>query len=392
MDQNSAVSQTNPPPVSPQPSSPGIPLPVTSSPSNDGWELETLIQKALKRTWERMLSFVIVYVIGFLVAIGLILAIILVGAFLVGLIAALKVPMLVSIFSLIGVLLVVGLVIFIVYLSAWYQLTATYIVVADQKPTMAVAFKATKPLIWGSVWLGMISGIFMLGLLPISLITLFVIWIVWNVWGSFNIFVYLEFKKKGLGNLWLSKALVGQKFWGILFRYIVIFGAYGLFIGALGYVGKGVDNSGVAGLLALIRTLLMVFFSVFSISFLYEMYKNTKKDIEVKTPKIWLGISILGLIVMALVIFGSFAAIASKSGEIMNQIQKQLPGIQKSLQKNQQYKQQYNGNINQQDFNNYLQQQQEILQTTPGAAQQKAIQNLVGTIVPKKPGVPLKTY
>lgn len=305
MDQNNAPVSTNPVSVSP--------VSVVSADSK--WEIEVLVKQAFARTKERFLSYFLIGVLTYVVFIVLMLAGVL-GGVVVGVLVAAKVLVVAVV---LGMLLGVAFFLLMFYIGSWMSLGAVNIIISKEKMGISASLRYVKPMVWGYIWLNAVVLLFTLGLLPFGLITFFIIPLLWSVWGMFTGFVYLEYQKKGLANLWMSKALVGQKFWGILGRAVLIIVSIWLIQIALVYGGRAAGMSGVSGIVSFLVSL---FTGPFVISFLYEMYANTDKNVAVKSPVGWVVVSVIGyvLIVAFTVVVG--AAIGQAAAGVLNAIEK----------------------------------------------------------------------
>lgn len=302
MDQNTALPSTNSP-VSPV------------SNSDSSWELESLINRALKRTKERFVTYLLMTVATIGVFLGVVLICVLAGL-LVGVVAAVTKMAALGLLLGLAIGLVGGAVAF--YFFYWFQLASLYVITAQPKETFSQSLQTVKPWVGGFFWLMVVNVLFMLGLFPFFGLTLFILAIVWSIWSMFTVFVYLEFRKKGLANVWMSKTLVSQKFWGIFGRIALIEVLIFLMSWLLSFVGKAASISPLTSVLSF---LLSLFTGPFVASFLYEMYLNTRRDVEVKPQTGWVVLSLIGFVltVILLVLMGA-------------SLVKALPLIQQQLQ------------------------------------------------------------
>lgn len=249
----------------------------------DPWQIENLLRAAFARTKERFLSYLLSLGLSAAIGCGGILALLVLGVPVALLVSVTKFSA-VAIF--ICVLLAISGLIALSYLGAWTSLTVVQTLIRDEKNGLIETFREVRPYVWGFVWYHALSCLFFLGLLPWGLLTLFIVPILWAIWGSFGAFVYLQKRKSGLENLWVSKALVSQRFWGIVGREALVLLTI-MVIGAL------VSSQPV---LATIWGLAQIFTTPFLICFSFEMYRLLPEPPpeKTKTPSGWVVVSALG--------------------------------------------------------------------------------------------------
>lgn len=257
----------------------------------NNWQVEGLIKRALVRTKTKFLSYFLALIINIGLWVGYFLAALVVFGICFFLWYFTKSVILVAILAVISVLLLISLSI---YIQLWVQLAMTSIIIQKENLGTIETFKKVKPLIKGFFWFSTIYSLFILGLVPYSIFTFLIILLLWLFWGSFSTFVYLEKQKKGLENLWISRAMINQKFWGILGRMLLII------IGAM-LIGMILGSSKNQFVNMTVSLLINLFITPFMISFSYEMYKNLSEPVEVKKPKIWIVLSIIGGILMIII-------------------------------------------------------------------------------------------
>jgi len=266
----------------------------------DPWQLENLFRLSWQRTTSRFLSYFLVILLSFgfgLLAVG----IVLVAFLLVGITAAFKIP---ALTVTLGILLGIIALLFFVYVGSWLQLAVVAVLIQEEPLGALETVRKVRPLVWGFVWLNLISAVFYLGLLPLGIVSLSVVLLLWAFWGSFSSLVYLRYRKKGLQNVWASRYLIRQRFWGILGRVAIVY--TGAFVVSLGL--SQIGSEGVSNLPSLLVNLLV---TPFAISLKYEMFSLLTPPTEVKTPKVWLGLSILGWVLTIIVLVASFSALAN---------------------------------------------------------------------------------
>jgi MFS family permease len=260
------------------------------------WQLESLIKRAFERTKSRFLSYLLTWIAG----VGITL-LVLVPFFIIALIiagvsgvsaVALNNPEAVRNIVMISAPLLLILWLVLIYVGNWIQLATVKVLISEKAITAGQAFRETRRAVLSYFWFGMLSGLFFMGLMPFGFLSLFYIFLLWGVWGSFSTFVFLQQEKRGLNVLWTSKQMVDQKFWGIVERSLLI--GFGIMIISLLIGFSGGKNGGwTTGL----STLLSVFTTPFILCFNYEMYKNLDVPQEVKKPKVWITLSVIGFVV-----------------------------------------------------------------------------------------------
>lgn len=288
---------------------------------NNSWQIEQLIKRAFIRTKERFLSYFLVVIVGILiilaaVAIGLILGIPIL--FLIK-----PAPIVAGIMA--AVLYTAGIVAFF-YITSWIGLAGAAVLIEEPKLGVSATYKSVRSRVWGFVWFNFLTGLFIIGLLPLGILSLGVVFILWAIWGSFALFVYLKKQKKGIANLWTSKALVSQKFWGIVWRVIVVYVAVMVLQFALAF---GTRDSAVAALGGISSGIISLFTGPFITSFLYEMYTNLTEPTEVKTPKVWVGLSIIGWVLSVIL----FVALTASAITLIQSKAKDIQKLQMQMQK-----------------------------------------------------------
>lgn len=273
--------------------------PYSSGPSNEGlWEIEGLIRRAFERTKERFSSYFVVTILG--ISISFLALMIL----LLGIVACAIIYSIAPVAGLIlGVILALVVITVFIYISGWVQLSTLSVLVSPERLGAVETFKKTRAIVPGYVWFMLLSSTFIFGLLPFGFLTFFIILIAWSAWSTFSSFVYLERREKGLLNLWVSKALVSQRFWGILGRIFLINIAVLLVQGLLS--GR---NNAFSSLASFVFSILA---TPFTVSFAYEMYKNLRYPEGVKAPTAWVALSVVGWVLIFLAMVAFFTVIIS---------------------------------------------------------------------------------
>ncbi len=266
----------------------------------DPWQIENLLKSAFVRIKERFLTFLLSLGLSAAFGGGVVLILTILGTLLAILMNATKFSVL-SIF--LSALLAVAGVIAGVYLAVWIGLTVIQSLISPKRKGIVETFREVHPWVWGFVGYKCLAGLFLLGLLPLGLITFFIVPLLWVAWGSFAAFVYLAERKKGLANLWVSKAIISQRFWGILGREALVFFT-------LGAVGVLVNLSGPRPF-GSVWGCLQIFMTPFIVCLNYEMYRLLPKTATVKTPRGWLITSAAGWILSLVFLLLSYRAMTN---------------------------------------------------------------------------------
>lgn len=262
---------------------------------HDPWSVENLVKAALKRTKERFLSYLLAYVASFILVIVVFAAGVIVSTMLSILYVTTKSVVLVGI---LGAFTAIGFFVALIYVSAWSQLAVIRSLMLNEKKDLGALFKEVKPATGGYIWLSIITSLFMFGLIPWGLLTLFIVLILWAYWSIFSTFVYLEQRRRGLENLWISRQMIDERFIGIAGRMLLIHGSIFFMMIALSW-----SNNAILRFASFIVNILFV---PFSISFSYEIYRLLKIPTEVKKPTAWIAFSVIGfvlfIVMMALLV------------------------------------------------------------------------------------------
>lgn len=266
--------------------------------ASDPWQIESLIRSAWKRTLDRFVSYFLAIALSVVIFIAVFLVCGLAAAALIGLSAAISLPqfpfLIVILVSLVGYLV-------LLYVGSLSNLLVIEVIIREDKAGVMETLAKVRPLVWDYVWLSFLMSLFLGGLFIWGVLSLFIIFILWSVWGSFMTFVFLEKRKKGLTNLWLSKAMVAQKFWGIVGRLLLV--------NVAAFIISSILASSKNSVLELGSVLVSLIIQPFLISFSYEMYRIIPDHDTYKSPKGWIVMSVLGWVlgVLAIVLLaGSF--------------------------------------------------------------------------------------
>ncbi|NTU46978.1 hypothetical protein HGA88_05115 [Candidatus Roizmanbacteria bacterium] len=254
------------------------------------WNTVHLINRSFSRVFSRLIPLILLNIIGLILGVILFIANVFIGQSLTPNNVATMEPTAVILFILLGL---VSLASFIA-LATWLGLAYVRILTSQVKMGPIHALKSTLPLIASYFLTTVQVSLFTIGLAPA-----FGINFVWGVWNSFTLFAFLEQGAKGLNALWISKEMVSQKFWGILWRTSVVCVAPIFILIFLDSILS--DNF----LKILMRVgILFVFMIVipFTISFNYEMYRLIGVPQQIVKPKDWILASKIGWIIGGILI------------------------------------------------------------------------------------------
>ncbi len=266
--------------------------------------IESLFQKAFSRFKERFLSYVIVSALSW----GLGVILVLIGLLMAGVIALVWFSTkAVVITAVLGVVAVAVLLVGLIYISAWIQLATVDVLISSKKLPPFDVYKKVKPLIGGYIYFMVVLGLFMIGLLPFTLVSLFIVGILWSLWSIFSVFVYLEKRKKGLENLWTSREMVNQKFWPIL-------GVVLLVILLMTLVSIVLVSAKTGFAISLVSQLVL---TPFIMSLYYETYLTLKAPAKVSKAPVWIVLSVIGYVITVLVLVVSVQALGKLGSDFM---------------------------------------------------------------------------
>lgn len=285
------------------------------------WDIDGLFKRTLQRIKRN---------IGTYILVQLLLWVIWVFAFFVlgfgGLLVSLFVGILFKINLIVGVISM-SLLVLAVSTGVFYLIGLSSLVTVDVLRNDDVSgigpwaiIQRNLPKTIGFLWFMILSSLFFVGLVPVSVLSLFLVTILWNIWNTFSIFVYLDEGRRGLSNLWVGRKMINMHFWKItlfLTVVIIIFFALNLPFSFMRVLISEMMRSAASGntsmlmqslatslmssfVFGLIGWILGVFENMFFVSFTYEMYKNSEKPTTVSTPKLWVILSILGWIIFIL--------------------------------------------------------------------------------------------
>lgn len=285
--------------------------------TNDKLSIEFLFRAAFDRTKERFWNYIVIMILYILMTLGAGLA----AALLAGLnFLIFTATQSVEVTTTTAIISIVGAVLGFIYLGSWGTLAMVHVLISKEKIGATASFKEVKPLVWNYTIFTLLVSVFFIGLVPISLPTLFILLFVWSIFAVFSVFVYMEKKEKGLQNLWISKAIVSQNFWGILGRLVLLYAI----IWAISFgLNSLSEESGIFTLLSVIFSIVV---SPFSMSYAYEIYKNVPHPDKVPAQKVWIIISAIGwvLLILGIISMGSTLMQLKDNPEIKDIIEKEM--------------------------------------------------------------------
>ncbi len=271
------------------------------------WKLETLVSNAFKQSKERFLSYLFVYIIGVLITVTAAVVIALSAGFLFLLSKTVNLLIL-TIF--LGAILAIAVIAALLYFGSWIQLAILSVITNKQKISVSESLVKTRPIVPGFIIVNVLSGLFILGLLPFGVLSLLTIFFLWGIWGAFTGLVYLYQKQpKGLDSLWLSKQMVDQNFWGIVGRIVLVWAVIYFFI----FLFTFSKNSFLGSLSPIISIIV----TPFIIAFIYEIYKNLSVPKSIKLPSVWVTLSVIGWIILLVIIVVLGGVLAVLWGQII---------------------------------------------------------------------------
>ena len=282
--------------------------------------IEILFQKSFARFKERFLAYLIVAVMGWGLALLFGLGTLILTGIVVGIWFVTK---LVALTVLFGVAAGLVSLCALIYIGSWIQLATYDTLISTKKLPPFEVYKRVKPLVGGYVYFSIVLGLFLIGLLPLTLLSLFIVAILWNLWGIFSVFVYLEKQKKGLENLWISRSMVNQKFWPIAGLVLLVL-VFIVLVSALFFQAK-------SGFLVSFVSQFVI--TPFVTALYYELYLTLKQPAKAKPASVWVGLSILGILVMVVGSIIGFQVLGKAGSDFMrtnpsqNGIYKKLPSL-----------------------------------------------------------------
>lgn len=296
--------------------------------------VESLISAAWSRTRQRFLSFFLASLMMYALFIAMGIAWLILSALLAGVAAVVHVPVLqVLLFVILGVSMFIG----VLFIASWSSLATITTIVNPEKIGVLEAFKKVKPIALPFVWVQILMMLFFIGLMPVSAILLFIPLFIWYFWANFIVFVYLEKQRKGLENLWVSRAMVNQNFWGIIGRMFLLTIAILFFT----FLFSASRNGTLIILWQLVNILII---APFWVSYSHEIYSQLDKKESAPVPKVWIVVSIVGFVIMVLL-----------AGTLMKTLQDNLPEMlrkQTNEQLNKEFDQKYQQELKNSLYNN----------------------------------------
>ncbi len=284
------------------------------STSESSWQIENLLKAAFVRTKERFLSYFLALLLSIAIGIVSFLVVILIGALLFFIYSTAKSALLGVVLLLAGIAL---FIVVIVYVSAWTGLVLVDILIQEKKIGVIETFKKLRKEVWGWFLFTSLSSLFFIGLIPFGLMTVGLLFILWIFWGSFSILIYLQDKRNGLENLWVSRAMINQKFWPIAGRLLLLNAIFWF----MGYLFNNVND----GSFRWVSFVFSLVTAPLATSFLYEIYVHLEKPKIVRRPFIWVLLSLIGWIILLILLYILFTTAANWGPALWERIPKNLP-------------------------------------------------------------------
>ncbi|MFS8158977.1 MAG: hypothetical protein ACMG6E_01965 [Candidatus Roizmanbacteria bacterium] len=256
----------------------------------ESWSLQSLITHAYHRTKDRLWSYIGVELGLFLAFIGII-----------AVVTITVIPLLMTNNSSLIIALLIPISIIAIailaYVMTWFQLVMVDVIINKANHGVKASFASMKHHVIDFFKYNILATIFMIGLFPFGIFTFFAIMILWLFWSSFSAFIFLEQKKRGLEVLWASKVMISQKFWEIALRFVAVTGI----IWMISYILSSSNNAG----LHLILFIFDILIAPFMLSYSYEIYKQLDEPKKISEPKLWVGLSVIGwILILAIGLYG----------------------------------------------------------------------------------------
>lgn len=271
------------------------------------WNTGILLRKAYNRTKDRLKSVVSVNLLGMLMILASVASL----GFLIFIASSWikhQEIVLLILASFVGIVLI--LIFF--YILFWTQLAITYVLISPQKQSSREIYVQTKPLVKGYINYAIANVLFSLFLTPADILVATVLLIrpislLWGFWGSFGTFVYLEKQKKGLENLWISRAMINQNFWKVAGKMFIagFIPLIALMVSLIPLVIIfAVEKGNITSpetfipviIFGTVFILTLLFSAPFVVSFNYEVYQNLTVPGEAKKPREWIWIGVIGIV------------------------------------------------------------------------------------------------
>ncbi len=283
--------------------------------SQNSWAVKSLLNAAFAQAKKKFVPYLLIN----LLMLAAILVVIVIAGVLGGiLVSASLAAKAVGAAIFFGTIIGIATIVAFIYVNALFSLSLVQTIMQEKSPGIFATIKSVKPYTWGYVWLIILLGLFLFGLIWLDVLTIFIIGIIWGIWNTFTVFAYLEYRKKGLHSLWISQQKIHGKFWSVFWRMfvaILIFVVIAIVFAALriGFVQGFGHLSILSGIFAFIFSilnfLLNIFLSAFVLAYAYAMYKELPKVESAKTPQVWVRLSIAGWVIfVASIVVGTIFA------------------------------------------------------------------------------------
>ncbi|MEI6533393.1 MAG: hypothetical protein WCO06_06150 [Candidatus Roizmanbacteria bacterium] len=288
---------------------------------SDNWSLELLLNRAYNRLISRFSHIMVAVVLSILIYLGATVATVF-ACVAVFFVYVLTQQILLA--SFLGAIVAIVLVLGFFYIQVWTQLTFVQVVIQDEQKSVGEVFKSMRSLVVEYSIVLCWQGVFLAGLFWTGFFSFWIVYIFWMIWSLFTTFVYLDFRPKRLGSLWLSKQFVEKRFWRVVLYQFFVFGAYLLYIGVL----STLQNSSIS----LIGTIFYYLLGIFIFCFQYELYLLLRSKEEPIRSPVWIGLSSIGWVFLSILLIGGSIMVVTYFPEFVQQLQE--TSSQFSLPKN----------------------------------------------------------
>jgi hypothetical protein len=205
-----------------------------------------------------------------------------------------------SIFSgLFFFILLLGL---FLYFAAWSQIASICLLINKETITFTEAFTQTKSKVWQFISFQCIVSIFILGLMPLSIVSFFLVYIAWFIWGIFSYIMFIENTSEGLKPLWRSYHTVNENFFNILGQLLIISLIFSIIILILNILATDILA------FRIIQGVLTYLLTPFLTIYIAEIYRNVPKQKYAIPDKRWIYASLVGWAIM--IIFITYIVVA----------------------------------------------------------------------------------
>lgn len=176
--------------------------------------------------------------------------------------------------------------------------------VIDKEKNRKKTIAESKALIFPYLHFITILTLLNIGLLPFIPLSLLILSLYMQIWSTFALFSFVTEEKRGAYNIWKAIAVLKANFWEITGRTILIQLSATIVVNsgnilmALSGAAKNPDLRAAASSFQFLATIASFIVQVFVTAYMYELYIRVKPPTDVKTPKLLIGFSVLGWIVL----------------------------------------------------------------------------------------------